>query len=274
MDGRSQEITLLEDLDGFSRDKADPRMAKFMLEMVQSHYPGRLGDFIAFNAPWYYRLIFKIVKPWLSAELVSKVNILGSASELKNFIDTDQLLPEWGGTFKFDLEKWIEERYVCQCRCRSRSRSGSNSHSSMITSYQIENVQATGDQHRPADELVSITRDMSVTSAMGASVRRGWLLKEGGYVKQWNKRYAVLCPTVLFYFKGESVCSRCVSATCRLCMPLMHSCFCSGLQSRRNRATTWGQVGRQAGNHVLGVACSEGRAIPVRYATRQAAMDE
>jgi len=67
------QMLFLNDLTDFSRKNADPNLVKYFLEVFQTHYPGRLGFFISVNAPWFYEVLWKVVRPWLSNELISKV---------------------------------------------------------------------------------------------------------------------------------------------------------------------------------------------------------
>ena len=69
----AEEVVVIEDLNGFTKENADNRMVKFILEVLQNYYPSRVGKFFAVNAPWYYRVLYKVVKPWLSEDLVNKV---------------------------------------------------------------------------------------------------------------------------------------------------------------------------------------------------------
>eukprot|EP01094_Clydonella_sp_ATCC50884_P027838 TRINITY_DN8175_c0_g1_i1.p1 TRINITY_DN8175_c0_g1~~TRINITY_DN8175_c0_g1_i1.p1 ORF type:complete len:697 (+),score=234.42 TRINITY_DN8175_c0_g1_i1:87-2177(+) len=175
----NEEVILIEDLSGFSRSQADNRIAKLFLELVQAHYPGRLGGFYAVNAPWYYRLLFKVVKPWLSLELQSKVHILGGTDELLQYVAKDQLIPELGGTFPFDLEEHLQER------------------------ARIEGVPLDGpDKHEPKEEVLALYCDRPVSHTIKDCLFRGWTKKQGGFVKNFNKRYCVLTRTMLYYYRG------------------------------------------------------------------------
>ena len=112
----SDEVVVVEDLNGFDRDKnADNRMVKLLLEIVQAHFPERIGRFFAVNAPWYYKLLFKVVKPWLSSELASKVTIASDPIDaLKPFVAPDQLIKDLGGTCLFEFNDWILQRCLVE----------------------------------------------------------------------------------------------------------------------------------------------------------------
>lgn len=97
---------------------ADNRGMKFLLEIFQNHFPGRVGVAYVVNSPFFYRLLWKLVKPWLSGDLLSKapslppwcliasqVTMLSSYDGLNAFFTKQNLLPELGGTKEFNLEK-------------------------------------------------------------------------------------------------------------------------------------------------------------------------
>jgi hypothetical protein len=98
----------------------------------QTHYPGQVGELYGVNAPWYYLAFFKIVKPWLSADILNRVREgkrvvitrdLTYASQVFICSDTELILKKFGtqnlttdlgGTIQFDLEKWIEGRAMLE----------------------------------------------------------------------------------------------------------------------------------------------------------------
>eukprot|EP00168_Porphyra_purpurea_P001394 TRINITY_DN11700_c0_g1_i1.p1 TRINITY_DN11700_c0_g1~~TRINITY_DN11700_c0_g1_i1.p1 ORF type:complete len:223 (-),score=46.51 TRINITY_DN11700_c0_g1_i1:517-1185(-) len=73
MEGSGQyQILLIEDLTGFKKsDNSDMKMIKFLADAAQTHYPCRIGKFYAVNSPWYYNVLFTVVKPWLNDDLAS-----------------------------------------------------------------------------------------------------------------------------------------------------------------------------------------------------------
>jgi len=45
----------------------------------------------------------------------------------------------------------------------------------------------------------------SVAKAKASGLYEGWMKKQGGFVKTFNKRYCVLNPKILYYYKEENV---------------------------------------------------------------------
>ena len=48
-------------------------------------------------------------------------------------------------------------------------------------------------------------RKQSVAKAKTSGLYEGWMKKQGGFVKTFNKRYCVLNPKILYYYKEENV---------------------------------------------------------------------
>lgn len=103
-------MALVYDLNGFEKANADNRGMKFLLEIFQNHFPGRVGVAYVVNSPFFYRLLWKLVKPWLSGDLLSKVTMLSSNDGLNAYFTKQNLLTELGGTHQFDLEKVYDRR--------------------------------------------------------------------------------------------------------------------------------------------------------------------
>lgn len=104
-DNACDEVVLVYDLNGFEKANADNRGMKFLLEIFQNHFPGRVGVAYVVNAPIFYRLLWKIVKPWLSGDLLSRVTMLSSNDGLNAYFTKPNLLAELDGTLQFNLEK-------------------------------------------------------------------------------------------------------------------------------------------------------------------------
>lgn len=207
----SNEVIVVEDLDGFDRDKnADNRMVKLLLEIVQAHFPERIGRFFAVNAPWYYKLLFKVVKPWLSSELAGKVSIATDPFDtLKQYVAPDQLIKDLGGSCVFDFNDWILQRCFEE-RVSPR----------LLENPPVHNIES--DLLDCISDIVCFSLSLfsfvlrfspfffffflkSVAKAKTNGLFEGWMKKQGGFVKNFNKRYCVLTPKILYYYKEENV---------------------------------------------------------------------
>eukprot|EP00339_Tiarina_fusa_P022677 CAMPEP_0117072790 /NCGR_PEP_ID=MMETSP0472-20121206/51246_1 /TAXON_ID=693140 ORGANISM="Tiarina fusus, Strain LIS" /NCGR_SAMPLE_ID=MMETSP0472 /ASSEMBLY_ACC=CAM_ASM_000603 /LENGTH=353 /DNA_ID=CAMNT_0004797063 /DNA_START=21 /DNA_END=1079 /DNA_ORIENTATION=+ len=175
------ELLIIENLSGFSKENADNRMVKYLLEVVQNHYPGRVGKFVAVNAPWYYRLLFKVVKPWLSSELLSKVNIYSDTEKLTDFVDRGNITKELGGNFQLDIEPWLLDR--------------AEKESVDLASPTPVNI---------APQIIVAFSDFPASELVKSAKMSGWTKKQGGYVRKFNKRYCILTDTIFYYYKEEN----------------------------------------------------------------------
>ena len=181
-----EEVLLIEDLNGFERDQFDARMIKLTLEMVIAHYPSRIGLFIACSSPWYYRVIFKVIRPWLTPDLNSRVHIYGGTEEMLNYVDKDQIPTELGGTKRFNLNEWIQER-------------------ARIEGVDLADVGTSKAEHQFGnEEIVASYGDAPASKTVVGCKYDGYLKKQGGFVKKFNKRYCILKGSILYYYKEKS----------------------------------------------------------------------
>lgn len=73
---------------------------KSLLHVTQLHYPEMMGNLWIVNAPTIFNLIWKIVKPWINEQTLSKICILGTnyKETLHKHVDPAQLPDFLGGT--------------------------------------------------------------------------------------------------------------------------------------------------------------------------------
>ena len=182
----NQQLILINDLTGFEKKHIDFRMYKLVLEMILAHYPERVGAIYCVSAPWTFTMIFKIIKPWLGSELISRVHIFSGYLELKQFIDDDQLLTEFGGKKVFDMKQWAAERAA-------------------IEGVSLQDVNTEKATHQFGnEEIVASFSDAPVSHTQEGSTKYGWMKKQGGFVKKFNKRYCVLKGSILYYYRGQN----------------------------------------------------------------------
>jgi phosphatidylinositol/phosphatidylcholine transfer protein len=68
------------------------------IRMGQDNYPEMLGNLYIINAPWLFKSLWAIVKPWLEPATLEKITVLGAdyATVLRERIDPNDL-PDWAG---------------------------------------------------------------------------------------------------------------------------------------------------------------------------------
>eukprot|EP00937_MAST-01D_sp_MAST-1D-sp2_P006893 g6893.t1 len=97
----------INDLSGVGMKNVDPRVPKAIFGALTSRLPGRLGQILIMNPPALFRVLFPIVSRLMKNKMRRRVRVVGSGDAarraLLQYIDADQLLPEHGGTLRFDL---------------------------------------------------------------------------------------------------------------------------------------------------------------------------
>jgi len=104
------------DFSGYGNRAKSPdgkAVAQNSLNILQNHYPERLGILCIINSPWYFSMLYTLLSPLLNSVTKKKIHwISGTSPEqlfepLSNFIDPEQLEEKYGGknTFKFNPDE-------------------------------------------------------------------------------------------------------------------------------------------------------------------------
>lgn len=108
-----EKMCLIADFDTESKlQKKSPdqtTVAKNFLGFLQNHYPERLGIAFALNPPWYIRLLYSIISPFMDSVTKKKIHFVNGnkdhiKAELLKYIDEDQLEECYGGTRSMEGE--------------------------------------------------------------------------------------------------------------------------------------------------------------------------
>jgi len=96
-------------LTGFTMTK----VSKEIVDILQNHYPERLGIAFINNAPWVWTLFWRMISPFLNEVTKNKVRMIGKdKSSILEVVDGDVLEEPYGGTnhfqYNFD-EHWQKE---------------------------------------------------------------------------------------------------------------------------------------------------------------------
>jgi hypothetical protein len=99
--------TIIMDMKGLSL-RPDSRSTKIFRDTVdidQNYYPERLCNLFIINAPWVFKGIWHVLKPWIDPTTREKFHIYGTdyRDALLEFIDSDQIPVEFGGTSTIEL---------------------------------------------------------------------------------------------------------------------------------------------------------------------------
>lgn len=85
-------------------DKKKDEMRKKAMEILDKHYPERLGKMLFYRAAWYMTLLLPVVKRTLPSNTRPKIiNVGGNLKDLEKYIEVTQIPEHIGGTF----QDWI-----------------------------------------------------------------------------------------------------------------------------------------------------------------------
>jgi len=154
-----EKMCLIADFDTESKlEKKSPdgsTVAKNFLNFLQNHYPERLGICFALNPPWYIRLLYTLVSPFMDSVTKKKIHFLnGDAEYLKKslllHIEEDQLEQCYGGAREVGPEPDIRHE-----RMRRNALSSPDPSSSSTTAEeQSEQKQQKRRRRKDKEELI------------------------------------------------------------------------------------------------------------------------
>ena len=111
-----EKIVWIVDWKGYSQlsGMSMSKLSVEVLDIVQNHYPERLGVAYLFNPPWIWNVFWKMISPFMTDVTKSKVKMMNN-KDLKpilDAIDTEVLETEFGGNnpFKYNFEEhWLKD---------------------------------------------------------------------------------------------------------------------------------------------------------------------
>ncbi|KAI1001959.1 hypothetical protein K3495_g6244 [Podosphaera aphanis] len=92
-------MTLLIDLKSGAKTMPNMGQSKQVLDIIQNHYPERLGRAIVVNVPWIVNGFFKLIMPFIDPMTREKLKF---NEDLRNFIPGEQLWKRYQGDLEFD----------------------------------------------------------------------------------------------------------------------------------------------------------------------------
>lgn len=106
----NQTFTVL-DLKGINLSMAGSTVRKFIKTLAsvdQNNYPEHLGKMFIVNAPWAFKALWTVVKPWLDRRTQKKIDICSDkgTKKLLEWVDADKLPDFLGGTAKEPPTGW------------------------------------------------------------------------------------------------------------------------------------------------------------------------
>eukprot|EP00939_MAST-03C_sp_MAST-3C-sp1_P004596 g4596.t1 len=100
--GVDARFTVIYDRTDFSMsENLDKELLKSIGQVAQDNYPELLERCLVYPCPWYLRGLWRIVQYFFAPEVRRKVQFLGSASDIFEYVAPDQLDSSLGGTADF-----------------------------------------------------------------------------------------------------------------------------------------------------------------------------
>lgn len=105
-------VTMVEDftdvsLTAMTGSIKTSQMKELMADM-QDHIPMRLGQIFLVDPPWFFRVLYAIVRPFLKQKLRKKF-VLTTREKLREFIDEDNIPEYLGGRGTFHKPEFVDE---------------------------------------------------------------------------------------------------------------------------------------------------------------------
>lgn len=108
-EGNGNQISIFFDMAETGLSNMDMELTKYLIGLFKSYYPNFLNYIIIFEMPWVLNAAFKIIKSWLPAKAIPKIKFVNK-SNLKDFVDPNDILKYWGGTNDYIFTFVSEER--------------------------------------------------------------------------------------------------------------------------------------------------------------------
>ncbi|XP_042870653.1 CRAL-TRIO domain-containing protein C3H8.02-like [Penaeus japonicus] len=84
-------LCILFDMKNFSLSCMDYPMLKTLFEIMQDHYPERLGVCLILNAPFIFSTCWPIIRAWLDENTASKIHFIKQLNDLTPYVDPSVL---------------------------------------------------------------------------------------------------------------------------------------------------------------------------------------
>jgi len=105
----SQGITCLLNMGNWTMKNYSMKFYK-TLASIFNQYPYVCKHILCVDSPWWMSKMWTIFSNMIGKTLWMKMRII-DRNTLAEYISSDHLLPELGGTFDFDLNQWLRSRY-------------------------------------------------------------------------------------------------------------------------------------------------------------------
>lgn len=97
LDQGNETATVIIDLNGFSLKNLDYEFVKFLINLLENHYPESLAIALIINAPFLFNSSWNIIKHWLDPNVQNKIIFLKNTNDLSKYIDLSILPQQFNG---------------------------------------------------------------------------------------------------------------------------------------------------------------------------------
>jgi len=181
------QFCVIIDLGGVTKEAVDIRNPKILFDLINNRYPSLIGTFLIINQPIFFTGLWGLIRHWIDPDFVGRMNMLGNAARLTSFVDPSVLPTELGGTAEDTLRDWMRSRYK-------------------IEGWNFQN-DAEAQKEAPtsvhARIMAALSSEPAVEDVSEGSKKRGYINKESGWIKRFQRQYFVLKENVIYYFKDE-----------------------------------------------------------------------
>ncbi|KAK7067348.1 hypothetical protein SK128_010312 [Halocaridina rubra] len=93
LDDELDNLCILYDMGDFSLQCMDYPLVRVLFDILQAHYPERMGVCIILNAPYIFSACWAIIKPWLDENSAGKIIFVKGDDHLSTYVDPT-IIPE------------------------------------------------------------------------------------------------------------------------------------------------------------------------------------
>eukprot|EP01137_Pigoraptor_chileana_P019645 Opistho-2@80939 len=111
----AHQVVMLMNYDNWKLKQSDRIMSKTLTAILTTVYAEHIGAVYLLNTPGYFKILWKMVKPWLPKRTVKKICMTSNAKLREDKSLTLACIPAFlGGSCGFNVEAWIQRRYTAE----------------------------------------------------------------------------------------------------------------------------------------------------------------
>ena len=100
-------VTIISNMDGMEWANFDNQFQRSIINFFQNNIPARVKNIILYKSPWWVSMLVRMVSPFLKQKMRERIHICNEG-DLLQFVESDQLPRDLGGTFEYDHESFVK----------------------------------------------------------------------------------------------------------------------------------------------------------------------